>query len=478
MNRFKAFGRRGPAPLPPSDPPPSEELAVNKDAETDENVKPTQPPLTDEERAKKVELITSYHSWHNSWAGTNGAEIWAQQQKLNETQEDIDSDLDGRKTDPTKIDEVTSAKLAQRQALINPDLAPPPVKFVQKKRCLGLFCGTKPSAVFPDMQKNMTRDPPPPPLPPNTLPPKSITSKSDDKGVTIKGLQSFTLEQHLEDRNRSYKRLRDARKRFGPYSEEYWICLKAHNELQTPRELLMSKKEALSHLKVVHKKYGVESMEYLAVVDEYHSSLIGTTEKPVLRPLNKSLLEPLARVVFSILDKDKDGLWNIEEVTQCLNGVMSMNLDSTSLAKEFYKMEKDYHPKRKNKDRRVHYDGFLSELPKWKNTQRLAEMAYSELDKEYINIYKDTAEDGKVSKEQLRAGFAKFRCPVGSNFEALFKHLDFGGDGSISRGEFKLAFKEYVTFRRLARKYNKQLRRAKVPLPELEPPKPKAAVAL
>ena len=76
MNRVRSFGSRQPKP-PPAPPagPPEEEK------QEEEEARPPKPPLTPEERAKKAEILGKYHGWHHDIMGTNGAEIWAEQEK-------------------------------------------------------------------------------------------------------------------------------------------------------------------------------------------------------------------------------------------------------------------------------------------------------------------------------------------------------------------------------------------------------------
>jgi hypothetical protein len=505
MNRVRSFGSRQPKPplAPPAGPPEEEK-------QEEEEARPPKPPLTPEERAKKAEILGKYHGWHHDIMGTNGAEIWAEQEK-----KEVLERGDYKEPDKDPTAEETARALAKRNALINPDLAPPPVKFVKQKRCFGLC--TKTVAVAPAPHQTATRgsssidgidgsnDSDGDESDSEEEAPTSCDAcralgkgdtcthlvsaserkknrkKAKKKAKNNKGKKAstpVTLEQHLDIRNNSHRRLHDARKRFGPHSPEYWQCLSDHHALATPAGALLSRKDAMGHLKAVRKKHGQDSIEYLSVVDEHQASLIEPGADVVVRPLDKSLLEPLVKVAFFAVSFPRL-TWNVKDCQHCLNDVLGMALDDEAFGTQFLRMDpRRDDPTIKQRNRRITFDAFVKVFPKLPNTQRLAELAYSELDKEYVNIYKDTGEDGKVSKEQLRAGFLKFRCPVGSNFEALFSALDFGGDESISRGEFKLAFKEYVNFLRGVKKWEKQLKRAKVPLPEWKPPKPKVAVVL
>ena len=156
-------------------------------------------------------------------------------------------------TKPLNDDEVAEA-LAKRNALINPDLKPPPAKFVKQKRCFGLC--TKTVVVVPA--------PFPTPTPPSIdskgtdsddgehvddkLEPNSPEGRKKKKEKKKKKKSAakstpVTLEQHLDARTGSHRRLQDARKRFGPHSPEYWQCLSDHHALDTPRDALLSQKK-------------------------------------------------------------------------------------------------------------------------------------------------------------------------------------------------------------------------------------------
>ena len=96
----------------------------------------------------------------------------------------------------------------------------------------------------------------------------------------------------------------------------------------------------MSLLKSVRKKYGQASVEYLSVVDEYQVSLIDPNTEVIVRPLDKSLLEPLLRVAFAILDKDQDGFWNANECHACLIDVLGMELDEEAFSEQFLKLDR------------------------------------------------------------------------------------------------------------------------------------------
>eukprot|EP00946_MAST-07B_sp_MAST-7B-sp1_P002327 g2327.t1 len=146
--------------------------------------------------------------------------------------------------------------------------------------------------------------------------------------------------------------------------------------------------------------------------------------------LSSSLLLAIVKIMFEDLDRDDTGSLKKQQVRVVLEDILDDPIEDEDFDELFTQMDE-------NSDGLLSYNEFMSSLPVFPKSSRLAELAFDSI---------DCDEGDSITVQEVLEAMADLDVEgsVKSSVETLFAGLCQNDDGTITFGEFRSAFEDLL----------------------------------